>query len=149
MEPIDMVKSEGYANGDIIKVPVTFLMKFLTRSCDVGDLSVWYSESGGDDWRDYHGWRYLMENKAQDEGFGYLVESMMEKGHLPNGAIAVDDTGYIFEGHHRLVAAILLCLDEVYIKNGGTSHHRDPSLPHVSAHGAWGLDPYPIPVEYA
>jgi len=148
MDYAALLQSEGYRRGEVVEVPVTFLMKFLNRSCDVGSLTVWYEARGDDDWRDYSGWAYLMESKSQDEGFGYLVESMLERGMLPNGAIAVDPTGYLFEGHHRLVAAILLCMDTVFIKYGSTSHYNDRSLPNISAYGNGDRPSYPIYVEY-
>lgn len=76
----------------------------------------------------------MINDKANDSGFMRLVDNMLENGWMPGSAIGYRH-GYINEGHHRLVAAILLGLDEVVVTDGWDDGPRV-----LSAHHEWGSD---------
>lgn len=107
-DPLLRMTDPMYANSRVPqKFPVDWILKNLVYSVDFDDM------------RHPNAIACMVEEKASDEGFGNLVESIMENGHLEGGPIGLewdDHYGgiYINEGHHRLVAAILLCLDEVW-----------------------------------
>ena len=65
-------------------------------------------------------WLKIIYSKASDSGFGRLVDSMLERGFDVRAPIGWDGE-YINEGHHRLVAAILLCMNEIPV----TPYGRD------------------------
>ena len=79
------------------------------------DDSVDFGENHGDGW-----WRDIIIEKASDGGFANLLDSYLENGWEEDSAIGFD-RGCITEGHHRLVMAILLCLDEVPVEQYGDS----------------------------
>jgi len=66
-------------------------------------------------------YEYLVSNKATDGGFGDLVGTILEKGFRVPIVLVKNycDTGSQQEalvhgnGHHRMAAAILLCLEEI------------------------------------
>jgi hypothetical protein len=64
-------------------------------------------------------WLEMITGKASDSGFGHLVESILEVGLDPACPVVIMD-GEIQDGHHRLVAAILLCLPEVPVSDRHT-----------------------------
>ena len=114
-------------NSEPIEVPVRFILDRATDSCDWGGR--W---GDGTEW-----WLNGIMQKASDTGFGHLVDSILSRGWDKDSAIGFDGQ-YINEGHHRLVAAILLCLDTVLVTPGGESG-RD----YLSAH--WNDDdPNPV-----
>lgn len=82
-------------------VPVEWLMKNLTDSVDRVDIC--------DDLFD------LFREKATDSGFGYLIESIIDNGFTTPICVQNYYPGRFTQGngHHRLAAAILLCLDEI------------------------------------
>lgn len=91
-------------------------------------------------------WETVITDKAADEGFGYLVESIMAHGW--KSAIGWTE-GRITEGHHRLVAAILLCEDMVPVTNYGTDWRGDDYEEIVSAHGdQYQHSDYPVYVSF-
>ena len=116
-----------YSN-DIVMVPLGFILRNAESSCDFGDVDQYADET--------HFWTYLVENKARDTGFGHLVEAILEEGWQQGSAIGFDGD-CITEGHHRLAAAILLCIEEVPISPWGKSG-RD----NLCAH--WNDDAYGI-----
>lgn len=102
-------------------VPVSFILRNAIDSCDFGppfdgDVVSW--------------WQAIISDKAGDSGFGHLVDSILKNGWRKDSAIGFDGE-YINEGHHRLVAAILLCLDEVPVSAWGRSG-RDNLCAHYS-----------------
>lgn len=97
----------------------------VTRSVDFGDMST------TEDWLD------MMVTKANDSGFGHLVDSIIDIGFDDREGVHIDD-GCIWEGHHRLVAAILLCLDKVPVTDRYTRDYHG-----ILAHD-WHPDPHPI-----
>lgn len=116
-------------DGELTEVPLLWLMRNITHSCDGFDLDT------------FEGWQDMFLAKCSDTGFGHLVESIMERGFLPGGAIGFDD-GEITEGHHRLCAAILLCLDTVWISCWGKDIFIAPGDKLARAH--WSDDAHPI-----
>lgn len=86
------------------------ILKTVTYSIDFG--FVYAYESGDMDVARTAFWRDVIATKSGDEGFGPLVESIMEDGWDEESAVGWNDCE-ITEGHHRLVAAILLGMDEV------------------------------------
>lgn len=97
-------------DAEPIEVPVRFILERANDSCDWG--SSWGDRT---EW-----WLNGIMQKAADTGFGHLIESILTDGWQENSAIGFDGD-YITEGHHRLVAAILLCLDTVLVCPGGNS----------------------------
>lgn len=111
-----------------MRVPLLWLMRNATESCDGYDLST------------PDGWAEMIQKKSHDTGFGYLVDSMLTRGFIPEGSIGFCG-GEITEGHHRLTAAILLGLDDVWISLwGGVANGVD-----INAHR--NCNPFPIEVE--
>jgi hypothetical protein len=81
---------------------VTDLMKYVTYSIDVDDLV------------DVYDWQGLILNKAEDESLWALVDLIQENVFTTPICVARDADGWMLgNGHHRLVAAILLGLDEI------------------------------------
>ena len=67
-------------------------------------------------------WMEIIRDKSADSGFGYLVDSILEHGFDKDSTIGYDvDHGYMSNGHHRMVAAILLGLDEVPVSDYGSN----------------------------
>ena len=96
---------------------VTDILAQTNYSCDFRE----------NDWTDPATWLEVIQNKACDEGFWPLIDSIVEHGIT--GAIGWND-GEITEGHHRLAAAILLCLDEIPV----SSYGQEGTTP-LNAHG--------------
>jgi hypothetical protein len=97
-----------------IWVPVEWLLNNLTYSDDFGDVSGYESRA--------HFWGTMMESKALDGGFLDIVDSIMTHGWREALTAIIHDYGdgpeaHISNGHHRLVAAILLCEEEVPLWN--------------------------------
>lgn len=116
----------------VVWVPVPWLLRNTVESCDYGAIEEYGSPEAF--------WSEVF-TKAQDTGFGHLIESILERGFLATGAIGWVD-GLITEGHHRLIAAILLCMDTVPISGyGGCADHVLGH--HFSSHNNFN-DPYPI-----
>lgn len=118
----ETLATDDYEHGyTTIEVPVLFLIQNIVSSCDYDRMNT------SDDWL------FMMKDKAADSGFGWLVESILERGFLPSGPIGIcrsggyndyNDGDYgpgldITEGHHRLTAAILLGMDTVFISSEG------------------------------
>lgn len=119
-------------DDEFVMVPVTTILNDTTGSVDFGFVSDFGSSEAF--------WREIIINKSSDTGFGHLVESIMEDGWSEDSAIGWDGD-YITEGHHRLVAAILLGMDEVPVSLYGTSQWRGNG--YICAHSNLA-DPYPI-----
>lgn len=116
-------------------VKVEEILKTVTYSVDFGYVEN-YAGATEDDKRTAF-WMDVINRKAADTGFGHLMESIMAHGWT--SAIGWQNTD-ITEGHHRLVAAILLCEDEVPVTFWGT---RD-DVRDISGHGDYGKGPYGI-----
>lgn len=91
-------------------VSIEWMMKHTTYSCDFGDVSGYQSN--------VHFWATMIEGKALDAGFLRVVESLQTHGWMRPLNVEMQDYGEgyeinIIDGHHRLVAAILLCMDEI------------------------------------
>lgn len=69
-------------------------------------------------------WMHAIQYKADDSGFMDLVDSILENGWHPTSTVGIymgeDGAVEITEGHHRLVAAILLGMDTVPTTKWGT-----------------------------
>ena len=111
---------------EIIEVPVDYILRNAVTSCDFGpswdDTTEW--------------WEKIIAEKAGDTGFGHLVDSILTRGWEPGSAVGFDGES-INEGHHRLVAAILLCMPTVPVSTYGNGNNS------LSAHADWS-DPFPI-----
>ena len=137
-ELIETIQSDAYAKGNlIIEVPLQFLMDNVVTSCDFDDMTQGYA------------WTDIIRSKSSDSGFGHLVDSILERGLLRNSPIGIswDDWNEeglrITEGHHRLTAAILLCMDTVFISSSGRG--ADVNGRRISAH--YSTQYYPIEIE--
>ena len=87
-------------------------------------------------------WKHVIEYKSGDSGFIRLVESILENGWAEGSAIGWQG-GYLCEGHHRLVAAILLCMDEVPVSAYGKNQTINGEF--ISAHhNGWQEDKVPL-----
>ena len=96
-------------------VKVLDLIKYAHDSVDFGDVDI-------DDNNAHTGWwQEIIRVKSADTGFGALVNAILQNGFDPESPVGWDpEDGTITEGHHRIVAAILLCLDEIpYSRYGG------------------------------
>jgi hypothetical protein len=125
--------AEYHVTNEPVLAPLTWLLQNINHSGDFGEMET------------VENWEYMMSSKCNDTGFGHLVESMMENGHLPEGAIGFCN-GNITEGHHRICAAILLGFDEVWISRWGSEIRQETGRGRMlSAHENTD-DPYPIAV---
>ncbi len=93
-------------NDEIVMVPVSEIIANATHSVDFG--------AAPDD-PDHKAlwWERIIRSKSSDTGFGALVNAILNNGFDPNSPIGWYGGYEITEGHHRLVAAILLGLDEI------------------------------------
>lgn len=83
-------------------VPVEWLMRHLSGSVDGVDFT--------------HGFDRLIARKAMDMCFGPLVEAILDNGFtVPICVQSINGRFIQGNGHHRLAAAILLCLDEIAV----------------------------------
>lgn len=89
--------------------PVADIMKAVSSSSDIGSFD------GG-----VQGWMDLINDKANDSGFWRLIDSILENGWEEGSVIGIRE-GYIHQGHHRLVAAVLLGLDEAPVSGDASS----------------------------
>lgn len=123
---------DNYGESEPIKVSLLWLIQNIVGSCDFDEDEI--ADHGGDLLE------LIMDYKCSDTGMGYLLESMLLKGHLREGAIGAawfDGGVYLTEGHHRLCAAILLGLDEVWVSRNGKSIRSANGHSLVSAHDSW------------
>lgn len=123
-------------------MPVTTILQAVTSSVDFGSI---YDYPGfTEDEQRTAFWEDVISTKASDTGFGHLVDSILTNGWSEASAVGwcyYDDQWEITEGHHRLVAAILLGLDFVPTEKYGSSCDNY----YISAHENCA-DPYPIEV---
>lgn len=134
----DLLAHPDYDANRPVLVSLTLILQNAVDSVDCYDLST------------TEGWQSMMRSKCADTGFQRLLDSMMEKGHLREGAIGFNtdnESGwhagpYISEGHHRLSAAILLGLDYVWVSKYGKEWYVNGSriCAHSSADANGGLD---------
>lgn len=91
-------------------------------------------------------WKDVILVKSGDSGFQRLVDSILDNGWDPDSTVGWDSHDkMITEGHHRLVAAILLGMDEVPVSEYGSSDSRG-----ICAHdGCCGYNDAPIEVRFA
>lgn len=126
---------------------VKTILKTVMGSCDFEDVADYDGKTMGVKRTNF--WKEVIAVKSKDTGFGYLVESIIENGFTGSAIGWNPETKEITEGHHRLVAAILLGLDEVPVARWGASgdHAPTPGNSVFSAH--WCEDaPYPIAVTF-
>lgn len=120
------------------------IQDIVTGSCDFGGME------STDTWLE------MIKRKSADSGMGHLIDSIIDNGFVETNAIPIIN-GRIQEGHHRLVAAILLCLDTVpvhlswedydgEISINGFKERNDQYGDWLSAHQCF-WDPKPIHVE--
>lgn len=133
------LRSHDYRHKHVaVRVPLLWLIQNIDSSCDFGRM------------RDFDEWQAMFDDKCSNTGFGHLVDSMLERGHMRNGAIGFYD-GEITEGHHRLCAAILLGMDYVWVSRLGSNVFRKPrsgdrAEPILCAH--YSHDEYPVYVDF-
>jgi len=134
--------------SDIKMTPIVEILRTVNASCDFDGIDCYPGNS--DDERRTAFWMDVINRKASDTGFGWLVESILQKGFTGSAIGWDEDAREITEGHHRLVAAILLGMDEVPTTSWGRNGTH--ALPegavdrnHFSAH--YNENEYPIFVE--
>lgn len=127
MNDIEILTHLADVDNEAIEVPVSFILRNARGSVDWGEA--W---DDGTAW-----WEIGIKGKASDTGFGHLIDSILSEGWQEGSAIGFDGET-ITEGHHRLVAAILLGLDTVLVSPWG-----DDATGNLCAH--WNDDnPNPI-----
>lgn len=124
-DTIDQMLSEMHWSDEPLEVPLSYVLCRANESVDFGsfDMSHFHDES-----------EWLMDifaRKAADTGFGYLVDSILTDGWDEESVIGFNHRGTITEGHHRLTAAVLLCLDSILISPYGNEGSK-----YICAHGA-------------
>lgn len=90
--------------GTVEMVSPTWIMKNATYSVDGFDNG---------DGIDY---QWMIDEKGNDYGFGTLVGNIMEDGFRVPIVLDIAYSGQFVthgNGHHRFVAALLLCLDKI------------------------------------
>ena len=97
--------------------PVTEILQNVIGSVDMDDVSKYHNDP--DEARTLW-WLELIQNKGSDSGFGSLLDAIMTNGWDESSTIGWANNR-IYEGHHRLVIAILLCMDEVPTTRYGTA----------------------------
>lgn len=116
-------------------IPIEWILKHLVYSCDFG--------GPGDYASPVHFWSVMIETKALDAGFLRMVESLEVNGWKSAINGQIEDYGHgpefsLTDGHHRLVAALLLCWDVVPVYDfydDPTSYTRAmKDCPHVYCH---------------
>src|SRR5882757_6826079 len=97
-------------------LPIEWVLRHLEEAGDFGLISDYDS--------DLHFWATIIQSKAIDIGFLGMVDSLLTHGWKE--ALLMDVSYFeanpylsISNGHHRLTAAILLCMDEVPMWNYG------------------------------
>lgn len=109
-EQITQALEEMYwGSSETIEVPVAYILRNAKSSVDWGDC-----------YDDVTWWESGIADKAADSGFGHLVESILTNGWDYQSTVGFDGET-IQEGHHRLVAAILLGMDTVPVTPWGSS----------------------------
>jgi hypothetical protein len=132
--------------SDVVMLPISYILKNVVSSCDFGMVDEYLGDTLDEQRTTF--WMNVISSKARDTGFGHLVESILEHG-FTGSAIGWDDVDKeITEGHHRLVAAILLGMDEIPTCGWGFNgnHAPTPGNTWFSAHRS--DDKYPIDVEF-
>lgn len=136
-------------DNEVVMTPVRDILANVKGSCDFGPVI----DYPGDDMdeRRTNFWIEVITSKASDTGFGHLVESILEHGFDPTAPAGWLD-GRINEGHHRIVAAILLCMDEIPTSVWSRAGRFDKKpidgmRGYFSAHRCNGRNEYPIEVE--
>lgn len=126
-------------------VRIDTILKTIESSCDFGPVRNYCRRGLSTDEARTQFWKDVISNKAADSGFGHLVDNILENGWHPDSAVGWDGER-INEGHHRLVAAILLGMDEVPVTDFGQSAYGEDGDVIVVAHN---FDyPYPAkPIE--
>lgn len=117
--------------------PVVEILQNVTGSCDFGEVEG-YGDKMDDARTEF--WLEVIREKSADTGFGHLVESILEHG-FTGSKVGWSSENRITEGHHRIVAAILLGLDEIPTEEYGTRDKRG-----ISAHSNLA-NPFPIHLE--
>lgn len=110
----------------MIETDVLTILRTVTGSCDFGYVKNYPGETEDEQRTNF--WIDVIRVKSADSGFGHLVDSIIEEGFHGSaiGWDEFDEGGYISEGHHRLVAAILLGLDRVFTSPYGKSGDHKP-----------------------
>lgn len=121
--------------------PVIEILKTVRTSCDFDSVNAYPGDD--EDERRTNFWLDVIETKSTDSGFGHLVHSIIDFGFVEGSSIGWDN-GYLNEGHHRIVAAILLGLDEVPTSKWGSN--KDVKGEHISGH--WNDDGHPIYLDF-
>lgn len=114
--------------------PVEVILNTVRSSCDFGSVDEFSVEGETIDEARTRFWQHVIEYKSGDSGFIDLVNSYLDHGWAEGSAVGWDDEdGEITEGHHRLVLAILIGLDEVPTFKWGINA-KNAAGEHVSAH---------------
>lgn len=108
-------------NDDVVMTPIIDILNNVTHSVDFGSVFNYAGETEDDQRTNF--WLDVMRSKSGDSGMGHLVDSILDHGFTDS---AIGWYGHnITEGHHRLVAAILLGMDEIPTSPyGRDSDHR-------------------------
>lgn len=106
---------------------ITTILRDCTSSCDFGSAPADEDERAA--W-----WLEMIRSKSSDSGFDRLVTSYLDNGWAEGSCIGWRDGERLTEGHHRLVMAILLGLDEVPTAEWGEDYIGSHK---VRAHHEW------------
>lgn len=121
-------------------IEIATILRTVTGSCDFDPIECYPGDDIDEQRTNF--WIDVIRVKSGDSGFGHLVDSIMEEGF--HGSAVGWNNGYITEGHHRIVAAILLGLDKIptmaYGKSG--THRARPGMysDRFSAHDGCSVD---------
>lgn len=117
-------------------VSIAEILQDTIDSTDFGSIFDYARDDDNEDDARTKFWNDVIETKSTDSGFDSLVTSILTYGWIEGSCVGyytdADGGGYLTEGHHRLVAAILLGMDSVPVSDWGDS--KNTPAGRVSAH---------------
>lgn len=126
--------------NDVRMVPLVHILQKVESSVDFGEVSNYFGNTMDEQRTNF--WLAVIKDKASDTGFGHLIEAILTEGFDNESSIGWFDNE-ITEGHHRLVAAILLGMEEVPVSDWGTGGSK-ALCAHCNCCNTSMDDPYPI-----
>ncbi len=120
--------------------PISEILRNVTYSCDFPSIEDYPGETPDEQQTNF--WIDVIKTKAGDSGFGHLIDSLLEEG-WHGSAVGWYNDSEITEGHHRLVAGILLGLDAIpttALGRCGDHPPREGMRNYFSAHASCQVD---------